>query len=603
MPSSPEEEAQPPRPASPKFLAGLNLSYLLSSSPESAESDSEPSSRSSSVSDSARSGPKAADDSRRRRTRAAAAADATAPATPAAASKVTAARPAVAKKLPSSVTGHSGHGLRTPPQPALAIASPPLLLNGQLQQQYFFGSFIPTFSPPQQQDAFGASFTTYAGSPFPLPFQPPLPAPTPLELKLSALESRLAWLQEQDSLALRAANMDANTPVHVFVDLSNITINFFEMHKAVRGLPAGAKLKDTRFSFDIFAAVAERGRNVVVRALAGSVAAAAASTSSTNGTPSMGTSPGKRPQFMMDAERLGYEMNILVRVPRQPPPPPNLPEVAEGGKEGDRQQQNDADLSRSLSSAASPLGRSAGSVRRRRADSRRSKQLSGNFTGFQPLNFNNGNFVGNGAGGGGEQTPFPGGVDWTSTDTGTDDDATAYAPSGDKRFGRGYIYDAVNNTWVPDKEPARQSSSDANNNGGGGRRNNNNNSRNQQQRQYGNNSNNNSAEAAYREQGVDEVLHLKMADSILDHPGAPGVMVVATGDAAGAEYSDGFQRHVERALKAGWLVELVAWGKGLSGAWTSGEFAEMWGGKGGRFRIIRLDPFLMDMLEGWSGTR
>src|SRR5262249_33568853 len=59
------------------------------------------------------------------------------------------------------------------------------------------------------------------------------------------------------------------------------------------------------------------------------------------------------------------------------------------------------------------------------------------------------------------------------------------------------------------------------------------------------------------EQGVDEILHLKMLQSVIDYD--PAVMVLATGDAAKAEYSDGFKLNVERALQRGWVVELVAW--------------------------------------------
>ncbi|KAI9725164.1 MAG: hypothetical protein M1828_003506 [Chrysothrix sp. TS-e1954] len=77
------------------------------------------------------------------------------------------------------------------------------------------------------------------------------------------------------------------------------------------------------------------------------------------------------------------------------------------------------------------------------------------------------------------------------------------------------------------------------------------------------------------EQGVDEVLHLKMLESIVDTPqsvatveggSSPSrpVMILATGDAAEAEYSAGFMKMVERALSKGWDVEIAAWSNSVS---------------------------------------
>lgn len=94
------------------------------------------------------------------------------------------------------------------------------------------------------------------------------------------------------------------------------------------------------------------------------------------------------------------------------------------------------------------------------------------------------------------------------------------------------------------------------------------------------------------EQGVDELLHLKMGQSILDAK-QPGVMVIATGDAAEAEYSDGFLKNAERALARGWHVELVAWRKNISSAWRNPQFLQAWGD---RFRIIELDPVVEELL-------
>lgn len=101
-------------------------------------------------------------------------------------------------------------------------------------------------------------------------------------------------------------------------------------------------------------------------------------------------------------------------------------------------------------------------------------------------------------------------------------------------------------------------------------------------------------EKKWGEQGVDELLHLKMSDSILDGFGEPGTMVLATGDAAEAEYSDGFKKYVERALKTGWKVELVSWSKNISGEYRKSAFQQKWADS---FKIIELDPWLDLLLD------
>lgn len=100
----------------------------------------------------------------------------------------------------------------------------------------------------------------------------------------------------------------------------------------------------------------------------------------------------------------------------------------------------------------------------------------------------------------------------------------------------------------------------------------------------------------HREQGVDEILHLKMVQSILDAP-RPGTMVLATGDAAEAEFSDGFLSNVERALERGWNVELVGWRRNISGAWRNEAFQAKWAV--GQFRLIELDDFAEELLGFW----
>jgi hypothetical protein len=94
------------------------------------------------------------------------------------------------------------------------------------------------------------------------------------------------------------------------------------------------------------------------------------------------------------------------------------------------------------------------------------------------------------------------------------------------------------------------------------------------------------------EQGVDEILHMKMLESIVDSK-EPSTIVLATGDAAEAEYSGGFLKNVERALSKGWKVELVAWGHSMSYAYRSKDFLEKWADQ---FMIIDLDDFSEELL-------
>ncbi|OJD37075.1 uncharacterized protein BKCO1_8000161 [Diplodia corticola] len=101
------------------------------------------------------------------------------------------------------------------------------------------------------------------------------------------------------------------------------------------------------------------------------------------------------------------------------------------------------------------------------------------------------------------------------------------------------------------------------------------------------------AKEAWVEQGVDEILHLKMLESVVDVD-KPSTIVLATGDAAAAEYSQGFMRMVERALKKGWRVELVSWQAGISNAYKKREFRQKWGEA---FRIISLDDYVEDLLD------
>ncbi|KAI6044589.1 hypothetical protein EDC04DRAFT_2936115 [Pisolithus marmoratus] len=105
------------------------------------------------------------------------------------------------------------------------------------------------------------------------------------------------------------------------------------------------------------------------------------------------------------------------------------------------------------------------------------------------------------------------------------------------------------------------------------------------------------ARVRYREQGVDELLQLKLHQAIadVDSPPPNATIVLATGDGNVGQFNDeGFLGPVRTALKKGWKVELYAWEDGLSRAWKR-EFSE--GPYKDRFRIIKMEDFAYDLLE------
>lgn len=95
------------------------------------------------------------------------------------------------------------------------------------------------------------------------------------------------------------------------------------------------------------------------------------------------------------------------------------------------------------------------------------------------------------------------------------------------------------------------------------------------------------------EQAVDEILHLKILESLIDNDTA-STIILSTGDAAIAEYSGGFMKMVERALEKGWMVELVSFKMNTSGAYKRKEFRSKWGS---RFKWIQLDDFVEDLVD------
>ena len=157
----------------------------------------------------------------------------------------------------------------------------------------------------------------------------------------------------------------------------------------------------------------------------------------------------------------------------------------------------------------------------------------------------------------------------------------------------------------------------------------------------------------YREQGVDELLQLKLHQAMAEaeeeamraflsaegnlhkrtsvslaeaalHPAPPGgTIVLATGDGNPGDYppfsafagndaglsgadvrAAGFPGTVRAALRRGWTVELVAWAGGLSGAWRAMLDEERQRSKASeveeRFKIVELEPYAEWLWEeGW----
>ena len=92
------------------------------------------------------------------------------------------------------------------------------------------------------------------------------------------------------------------------------------------------------------------------------------------------------------------------------------------------------------------------------------------------------------------------------------------------------------------------------------------------------------------EQGVDEVIHLKIANLLLDTE-EPGVIVLATGDGKATEQGSSFTQQVRRAAKRGWLVEIWSWTDALSPALrnTRAEFPR-------NVKIFKLDEWYYSII-------
>lgn len=98
------------------------------------------------------------------------------------------------------------------------------------------------------------------------------------------------------------------------------------------------------------------------------------------------------------------------------------------------------------------------------------------------------------------------------------------------------------------------------------------------------------------EQCVDEILQLKMSDSLIQgmKKSSRGIMVLATGDANEAEFSKGFLSKVQDALELGWIVELYSFRDHTSAAWNNKDFLTTWDGK---FSVHYLDEYADRLID------
>ncbi|KAI0311497.1 hypothetical protein OF83DRAFT_1177511 [Amylostereum chailletii] len=102
-----------------------------------------------------------------------------------------------------------------------------------------------------------------------------------------------------------------------------------------------------------------------------------------------------------------------------------------------------------------------------------------------------------------------------------------------------------------------------------------------------------SGRVRYREQGVDELLQLKLHQALAGDapPPAGSTIVLATGDGNVGQYNEeGFIGCVRLALKKRWRVELHAWESGLSREWM-----RAFGDEDG-FKVEAMDRFAGDLL-------
>ncbi|KXH52447.1 hypothetical protein CSAL01_02065 [Colletotrichum salicis] len=100
---------------------------------------------------------------------------------------------------------------------------------------------------------------------------------------------------------------------------------------------------------------------------------------------------------------------------------------------------------------------------------------------------------------------------------------------------------------------------------------------------------------AMKEQGVDETVQHHMRKTVLDNLGAPGTMILATGDGnLDGDMEGGFPAAVQSALANGWVVEVYHFAESAHSTWRDPRFLHnpAWDG---RLTCHALDDFVFDM--------
>jgi hypothetical protein len=97
------------------------------------------------------------------------------------------------------------------------------------------------------------------------------------------------------------------------------------------------------------------------------------------------------------------------------------------------------------------------------------------------------------------------------------------------------------------------------------------------------------------EQAVDEMLHLKMANALLDHDPLQ-TLVIASGDGRDSQWATSFPGQAARALKKGWDVEVWSWSGQLTGRYNPLCRTYV-----GRVIVRTLDPYYRSITFVQSG--
>lgn len=87
------------------------------------------------------------------------------------------------------------------------------------------------------------------------------------------------------------------------------------------------------------------------------------------------------------------------------------------------------------------------------------------------------------------------------------------------------------------------------------------------------------------EQGVDELIHAKISDSLLDYD-PPQTLVLVTGDGSDTPHGTSFIRKVQQAIRLSWDVEVYSWHEQLSG-----RFVELASRYDNRVSVFSLDKW------------